>query len=186
MKRKLLLPFVSIISLSSFSYAQWQPQNSQTTADFRGLSVVSQEVAWASGSRGTYVRTIDAGVTWHAATVAGAEKLDFRDVHAIDANTAYLLSAGSGESSRIYKTSDGGGQWTLQYTNRNPQAFFDALAFWDAEHGIALSDPVGDHFLIITTADGGATWKEIPRESIPAALAGRGGSVRSERHVPRC
>jgi len=171
--RRTFLPFLfGIIFLSSVAHAQWQTQESGTAADLRGLSVVSREVAWASGSRGTYVRTIDGGVAWQPAVVAGAEKLDFRDVHAIDANTAYLLSAGAGESSRIYKTSDGGGHWTLQYTSRNPQAFFDALAFWDPNHGIALSDPDGGHFLIIMTADGGATWKEVPRESIPPALTG--------------
>jgi photosystem II stability/assembly factor-like uncharacterized protein len=66
---------------------------------------------------------------------------------------------------------DGGAHWTLQYTNPNGKAFFDAFAFWDAEHGIALSDPVNGHFLIITTANGGATWKEVTPENIPPPLA---------------
>jgi hypothetical protein len=33
--------------------------------------------------------------------VPGAEKLDFRDVEAFGESTAYLLSAGPGEGSRI-------------------------------------------------------------------------------------
>ena len=37
----------------------------------------------------------------------GAEGLDFRDVDAFDAETAYPLSIGEGEKSRIYKTADG-------------------------------------------------------------------------------
>jgi photosystem II stability/assembly factor-like uncharacterized protein len=38
----------------------------------RGVWVVSDKIAWASGAHGTYLRTIDGGVTWTAATVPGA------------------------------------------------------------------------------------------------------------------
>ena len=74
--------------------------------------------------------------------VAGAESLDFRGIHAIDAHTVYLMSAGPGDKSRIYKTSDAGEHWTLQFTNPDPKGFFDAIAFWDAQHGIVVGDPL--------------------------------------------
>jgi photosystem II stability/assembly factor-like uncharacterized protein len=109
----------------------------------------------------------------------GASQLDFRDVQAVDANTAYLLSIGPGEASRIYKTKDGGRGWTLQFTNHNPKAFFDAFAFWDARTGIAVSDPVDGRFILIKTTDGGATWKELPRERSPKALEGDGAFAAS-------
>jgi len=57
---------------------------------------------------GTYLQTVDGGSTWQARKVPGAEGLDFRDVQALDARTAYLLSSGTGEKARIYKTIDGG------------------------------------------------------------------------------
>ena len=72
----------------------------------------------------------------------GAAGLDFRDIHAVDARTAYLLSIGPGDRSRIYKTDDGGTTWTLSFTNRDPQGFLDAIAFWDGERGLALGDPL--------------------------------------------
>src|SRR5262245_32130334 len=111
--------------------AQWIEQSSGTKARLRGISVVSDRIAWASGAQGTYLKTIDGGATWQAGSVPGAEALDFRDVEAFDAKNAYLLSIGEGEKSRIYKTGDGGQTWQLQFTNRNPKAFFDAMAFWD-------------------------------------------------------
>jgi photosystem II stability/assembly factor-like uncharacterized protein len=154
-------------------------QTSNTTARLRGVSAVDARVGWASGSNGTYLKTIDGGTTWQAATVPGAESLDFRDVEAFDASTAYLLSIGEGEKSRIYKTTDGGKNWKLQFTNQNPKAFFDAMAFWDANRGIAFSDPVDGHFLIIRTNDGGATWKEVPPGNIPPALPDEGGFAAS-------
>jgi photosystem II stability/assembly factor-like uncharacterized protein len=160
-------------------FAQWQPQTSPTTASLRGLAAVSDKLAWASGTHGTYLRTLDGGTTWQAGQVPGAEQLDFRDIEAFDANTAYLLSIGKGEASRIYKTTDGGQHWTLQFKNTNPEAFFDALAFWDAHHGIAMSDPVNGKFVIITTEDGGQTWQAVPPQGLPAALPNEGGFAAS-------
>jgi photosystem II stability/assembly factor-like uncharacterized protein len=159
--------------------AQWRAQTSNTTADLRGLSVVSPWIVWASGTRGTYLRTTDGGATWRAGTVSGAEELDFRDVEAFDANTAYLLSIGKDRQSRIYKTTDGGAHWTLQFTNRLPEAFFDAMAFWDRDHGIAMSDPVNGRFVMVATDNGGRTWADVPATNIPAAKAGEGGFAAS-------
>ncbi len=150
---------------------QWQPQTVGTKADFRGLSVVSSKVAWVSGTMGTYARTTDGGKTWSVGTVPGAEKLDFRDVEAFGDTTAYLLSAGQGDASRIYKTSDGGKSWTLQFKSADPAAFFDAIAFWDEKNGIALGDPVKGQFQLIATTDGGANWKPLPAKDLPPALS---------------
>ena len=65
-----------------------------------------------------------------------AAKLDFRDVDAVSETTAYILSIGAGPASRIYKTTDAGAHWALQFTNDDPKAFFDAMAFWDADRGL--------------------------------------------------
>src|SRR5436190_18293639 len=127
--------------------AQWTVQDSGVKGRLRGVSAVNEKIAWASGSRGTVLRTIDGGATWQKLTVLDSEKLDFRDIEAFDANTAYILSIGEGEASRIYKTTDGGQHWNLQFTNKNPKAFFDAIAFWDVNNGIAMSDPVDGKFL---------------------------------------
>jgi photosystem II stability/assembly factor-like uncharacterized protein len=109
---------------SGLLHAQWQAQHSHTESNFRGLCVVGHKVAWASGSKGTFIRTIDGGETWQARKVPGAEELDFRDVEALDGDTAWLLSIGNGPESRIYKTTDGGSRWTLQFQNNKSEAFF--------------------------------------------------------------
>lgn len=157
--------------------AQWTQQQSGATARFRGVSAASASVAWASGSGGSYARTTDGGMTWQAAVMPGASGLDFRDVEAVDANTAYLLSIGAGEQSRVYKTTDGGGSWSLQFTSHNPKAFFDSFAFWDPRTGIAISDPVEGRFILIKTTDGGATWDE--RYTNIPALEGEGAFAAS-------
>lgn len=154
----------------STASAQWQRQTIDTDADFRGLSVVSPKVAWVSGTKGTFGFTPDSGKTWSVGRVPDAEKLDFRDVEAFSEATAYLLHAGPGTDSRIYETTDGGKTWSLQFKNTNPEGFFDALAFWDDNNGIALGDPVKGQFQLIVTADGGANWKPLPEKNLPATL----------------
>ncbi len=154
-------------------------QSSGVTVRLRGVSAVNRRVAWASGDKGTYARTTDGGRTWSAGVVSGAEGLDFRDVDAFDANTAYLLAIGEGERSRIYKTVDGGRHWTLPFQNRRAKAFYDCMAFWTRARGLAISDPVEGRFLVVTTDDGGRTWKEQNAEAMPSALAGEGAFAAS-------
>jgi photosystem II stability/assembly factor-like uncharacterized protein len=155
-------------------------QKSNTEENLRGISAVSASVAWASGTHGTYLRTVDGGTTWQIGHVPGAETLDFRDVEAFSADDAYLLAAGPGEQSRIYKkTTDAGKNWALQFSNKDPKGFFDCMAFWDQEHGIAVGDPVDGRFQLITTDNGGKEWKPIPAERLPAAVEGEGAFAAS-------
>jgi photosystem II stability/assembly factor-like uncharacterized protein len=173
---------LAVLSLA-FCYpsnnAEWQQQTIRSDADFRGLCAVSAKVAWVSGTKGTYARTLDGGETCSVMTVPGATKLDFRDVEAFGETKAYLLSAGPGEDSRIYKTIDGGKTWVLQFKNADPKGFFDALAFWDEDHGIALGDPVNGRFQLIVTDDGGANWKPLSSKRLPPALPNEGAFAAS-------
>ncbi len=154
---KILQLVFLLLMFFTISNAQWQKQNIDTKAGLRGLSVVSDKIIWASGTGGTVLRTVDGGKNWAVLKVPDAEKLDFRDIEAFDAETAYILSIGNGESSRIYKTTDGGKSWKLQFKNTDEKAFFDALAFWDRNNGMAMSDPVDGKYFLIETKDG-ETW----------------------------
>ncbi len=152
-------------------------QEPTTTASLRGLSVVSDSTAWASGANGTYLRTTNGGESWETGTVPGADSLDFRDVEGVDAETAYLLSAG--EPAKLFGTTDGGAQWRELYSNDTPGIFFDSMAFWDGNRGIAFSDPVEGSFVIIKTTDGGTTWEQVPPENLPPANDGEAGFAAS-------
>lgn len=179
MFRTTILITLLLVICGTQARAQWIAQTSGTTVRLRGVSAVSKRVAWASGANGTYARTTDGGRTWQTGQVPGAAELDFRDVDAFDAETAYLLAIGEGERSRIYKTTDGGRNWTLQFRNRRAAAFYDCMAFWDRSRGLAVSDPVDGRFLLVRTEDGGRTWQEIDVAGMPPALAGEGGFAAS-------
>lgn len=169
--------FTIIFLIASFAWAQ-TPQNSRTDVPLRGISAVSAKVAWASGAKGTVLRTIDGGATWETLVIAGADSLDFRDIQAFDQNTAFVLSIGSGDLSRIYKTSDGGNIWQRQFTNSDPKAFYDCFAFWDSTHGIAVSDSVDGKFPLIETSNG-MTWNPVVTKKMPSALPNEGAFAAS-------
>jgi photosystem II stability/assembly factor-like uncharacterized protein len=161
----------------------WQTQTSGVTTRLRGISAVSDRVAWASGAGGTVLRTTDGGVTWERKQIPGAEQLDIRDIDAMSPVVAYALSIGPGEASRIYKTNDGGAHWDLQFANTHPKIFLDAMAFWDPERGIAFSDSVDGQFVVLTTANGGRAWERVAANRLPAALPGEGAFAASGTNV---
>jgi photosystem II stability/assembly factor-like uncharacterized protein len=152
------------------------------TARLRGVSAVDERVAWASGSGSTVLRTSDGGATWQKLTVT-TDAVDFRDIDAIDAETAYVLSIGNGPDSRIYKTSDAGATWTLQFKNENPKAFLDAMSFWDADHGIVFGDSIHGQLDILITENGGLTWSRLSSANLPPALPNEGAFAASGTNV---
>ena len=173
--------------------AQWQPQSVNTKASFRAVGVASPDVVWIGGTKGQFVRTTDGGQTWQTGTVPDAEDCDFRDVQAIDAQTALLMSAGPAEKgqARVYKTTNAGQTWQLVYQTNRPGVFFDGMDFWDAQHGIVFSDPVDGKWVVLTTDNGGQTWQPVPPGNLPvmqpgeAAFAASGTSlvVQGKRNV---
>lgn len=154
------------------------PQTSGTTALLQAVSPVSEQVVWVSGHRGTWGRTTDGGNTWVTGTVPGEDSLQFRDVHAEDANTAWLMSAGSGSASRIYHTRDAGRTWELQFTNTDPDAFYDCLDFWDDERGVAFSDASRGRTVVLATRNG-RDWTYVPSTAVPAPLPNEGSFAAS-------
>jgi photosystem II stability/assembly factor-like uncharacterized protein len=176
---KRLALLIGLVAVATVSMAasggnheySWQLTPTGSTARLRGLSVVSQDVVWASGSLGTVLRTTNAGATWQSVGPPGTENLQFRDIEAFDANTAVILSIGNGTDSRIYRTTDGGASWQLAFTNTDPAAFYDCMTFFDRHRGLALSDPVNGRFRILGTSDGGQTWSIVQADMPPALPA---------------
>jgi photosystem II stability/assembly factor-like uncharacterized protein len=145
------------------SDAPWRMQESGTTAGLRGIDSVDGTVAWASGTGGTVLKTIDGGVHWEKCAVPDADKdgamLDFRGVQAWDARTAIVMASGLGAKSRLYKTTDGCRTWMLLFKNPDaPNGFFDS--FWlNGSRGILLGDSVREQFAVFITENSGKTWK---------------------------
>jgi photosystem II stability/assembly factor-like uncharacterized protein len=176
-KRILLAAAIVALAVTSFAAAgghgyAWQLTPTGSTAQFRGLSAVSRNTAWVSGTLGTVLRTTNRGATWQSVGPPGTQALQFRDIEAFNANTAVIMSIGNTpDAFRIYRTTNGGQTWTQTFQNTEPTAFYDCMAFFDKHRGLALSDPVNGRFRILATSDGGQSWHIVNADMPPALPA---------------
>ncbi len=155
----------------------WQQLKSPVDTELRGLSVVSDDVVWASGARNTIVQTRD-GINWRALN-APAGQYDFRDIEAFDGDHAIVMSAGPAAASTVWQTRDAGANWQLLRQNLDEKGFWDAIAFWDKQTGFIFGDPVDGRFQIWLTRDGGQSWQLTPAAGMPVALDGEGAFAAS-------
>lgn len=144
----------------------FERQNALVEQSMRGVHVVDSNVIWASGAKGTILRSVDGGENWDHLHVDGADEFDFRDVHGFDAEKACLMVAGT--PARLYHTQDGGSTWQVAFEDKRDGAFFDAMDFWDDENGIAFGDAIDGRLVIITTTNGGRSWQMLDADRQPA------------------
>jgi photosystem II stability/assembly factor-like uncharacterized protein len=149
-----LLPFISAAQTYNLV-----PLTKGPSTSMRGMSVLSNDLAWVCGSNGYVGKTTDGGETWQWMQPAGYEKLDFRDIEAFDAQKAVIVNAGS--PAYILLTTNGGKTWTECYKNLDSAIFLDGMDFWDAKNGIIFGDPILHKMQLLRTKDGGASWNDI-------------------------
>jgi photosystem II stability/assembly factor-like uncharacterized protein len=165
-----LLLALSTVAMGQSRDHEWQLFDSPVEASLRGLSAVSKQVAWASGSDGTWLRTADGGVSWQHGRIPGAEDLGVRDIHAFDEQRAVALTIAS--PGRVYRTLDGGATWAKVFEDDRPAVFFNCMDFADNQRGYAVGDPIDGRFLLIETLDGGASWEALPPSRRPEVADG--------------
>lgn len=141
----------------------------------RGLSQVDDRIAWASGTKGSFMRCLD-GVHWEADSISGYTHLDFRDIEAFDANKALIMAAG--DEGRILRTEDGGQTWTEVYTNMEEGIFLDGMDFNGAK-GYCIGDPLNGFPFILYSEDEGRHWSRIGSKQLPEAIPGEGSYAAS-------
>ncbi len=176
---KLMLSiFISLITLSTYSQ-KIKIVNSGTKTSLRGLSIVDENIIWASGSNGMIAKSVDGGANWKWIQVPNFEKKDFRDIEAFDSNTAIIMSIA--EPAYILKTIDGGKNFITVFYDSTKGMFLDAMSFYDAKNGVVIGDPINGKTFIATTINGGNSWikndNAISIDSNEAFFASSGSNI---------
>lgn len=131
----------------------WTVQNSGTTATLYSVSTVDANVAWATGTSGTVIKTTNGGATW--TTVTSPRAVDAHVICGISATKALVATNGATDA-KIHLTTNGGSTWTDVYTV--PGGFINVIIMFDDMNGFAEGDPVGGNWTLLKTTDGGFTW----------------------------
>lgn len=151
--RKIILIFILC-----FQQLQAQDLNyvyKEGNASLRGLSVVSNEVVWASGSSGTVLRTTNGGRSFDVIRPKGYEKRDFRDIEAFDSLSAIIIAVDT--PAIILKTTNGGITWRKVFEDKRAGMFLDAMDF-QGSSGVVVGDPIDGKMFRAYTYDLGETW----------------------------
>jgi hypothetical protein len=125
----------------------------------RGLSVPNANVIWASGSKGSVVKSTDGGTNFEWMQVKGDETRDFRSIHAWDEKEAVIVAIAS--PAVVLKTIDGGINWNLVTEILDSNMFLDAIHFKDTDNGWIVGDPIDKNIFLLNTKDRGQTWQEV-------------------------
>lgn len=126
--KKLLLTGFALVSMVSQAQS-WVDQGTKFPVNFGvdEIDIVDANTVWTfaydGSGGGTYPkivsRTTNGGTTWTATNVTGpGSNALISDLSAYDANTAWIVTAGTGQAgsnpNRIWKTANGGTTWTQQ------------------------------------------------------------------------
>jgi photosystem II stability/assembly factor-like uncharacterized protein len=182
---KRLLQIILCFLLSKSGQAQQlQLLNSGMAVSLRGLSVVSDQVLWVSGSEGTVGLSTNGGISWKWTRVPHYEKSDFRDIEAFNDREAIIM--GITEPAVILLTTDGGNSWTTEFEDTSKSTFLDAFDF-SANQAAVVGDPVADHIFFAESTDRGKRWSINSSPGYMTTVAGESffaASGSNIQHLP--
>lgn len=151
------------------------------TSSIRALEVVDDHTIWWAGSEGKYGYSLDGGQNWTVDSLLwDTLQPHFRSL-AVTKEAVFLLSIAS--PALLFRSTDRGQNWELVYQEEHPAAFYDAMAFWDDQHGIAMGDPTDGCLSVIRTMDGGQSWEKISCDLLPAAETGEAAFAASNTNI---
>jgi photosystem II stability/assembly factor-like uncharacterized protein len=167
--KSLLAIIAALLLASAFTsqvLAQWTVQNSGIpTSDQVVLAAVNQNVCWGvtRATGGRYVtRTTNGGTDWVASHLTSLN--DFSSIAAVGADTAWISTSG------VYKTTNGGVNWTQQLVAGPMQI----VRFFDSNNGVCIGDGDSGRAEIYTTTNKGATWTRVQSSNIPILVNSEG------------
>ncbi len=151
------------------------------TCSVRALEVVNDKTVWFAGSLGQFGYTNDGGATWKIDSIKHkGEAPHFRSI-AITSNAVFLLSIAS--PALLYKSTDNGENWRLVHEDNHKDIFYDSMAFWNDQEGIAMGDPTDGCLSVLITRNAGESWEKLPCNQLPAAEEGEAAFAASNSNI---
>ncbi len=99
----------------------------------------------------------------------------------IASNSEHIFMLSIGNPALLYQYNDG--ELDIVYIEKHPKIFYDAMAFFDKDNGIAMGDPTDGCLSIIITNNGGKTWQKAPCENLPPIEEGEAAFAASNSNI---
>lgn len=84
----------------------------------------------------------------------------------------YLFLVSTEKPAVIYKVDKNNHEITAVYEDKNPNAFYNGIQFWNEYEGIAMGDPQNGCMTIVITRDKGRNWEKLSCDSLPKVEEG--------------
>ncbi len=174
--------------IKHFSDVEIETLFKDSLLNVRALDVYESDVL-AAASDGKFYGLFSDGVTFGAidhSDVIGSNidsigNNNFRAVAQIkpfeNSELKVNLAITIGAPAKLYK------HGVLVYEENHPKVFYDAMAFWNDQEGIAIGDPTDDCMSIIITRDGGYTWTKLSCDVLPKAKEGEAAFAASDTNI---
>lgn len=161
--KNIILWILLIFTYSVSNYSQWQTYNVTSNGRFYDVSVVDQNVIWASGDSAKVYRTTNGGINWRLLN-SGLPIIIYNKVFGLDSSNAWIVS-----DTMLYRTTNSGTNWYRQFYS--PITYINKIHFFNANTGYLFCDelPMNDSLGFFITRNGGLNWlKSINSPVLPA------------------
>jgi hypothetical protein len=160
MKPKLFLITIFVISIlvSDYGISQhfWEERPSGVSVSLNSAFDVNAEIAYVCGDSGTVLKSTNYGYVWFKAS--GNIPDSIKLVHISCSGTNIVLVSGFKDSvAYVYRTSNGGANWSLVFSQQ--KGFVNAFHLVrNSAYGFMLGNPVGGRWSLWKSTDSGANW----------------------------
>ncbi len=147
----------------------------------RALEYVNDSIYWFAGPNGRFGFTKNAGKTWTIDSVKFGDFVpEFRSISVVK-DQVFLSNIGS--PAKIIKIDAKSLKWETVFEDLHPDAFYDAMRFWNDQEGIIIGDPQEGCLTVVITRDGGSTWNKLNCDLLPAADSGEAAYAASNTNI---
>lgn len=146
----------------------------------RALTVDNDHIFFA-GSKGKfgYLNTADHSISYVGRIQEDSIVPEFRSLARVNKKD-FILSAG--KPALLYKVNYFGKR-KLMYEESCDGVFYDSMAFWNEQEGLAIGDPTANCMSIIITRNGGESWEKLSCDDLPKTVEGEAAFAASNTNI---
>jgi photosystem II stability/assembly factor-like uncharacterized protein len=135
--------------------------------NINSIAVVDANVIFVAAEGNALYRTLNGGSTWELKNTGLAASGNLYGISATDSLNCWVgWLKTTGTPASIYRTTDGGTSWTLQWSLAG--SFPDGIKMFNSNYGIFIYDPTGNGqpYQFRYTTNGGTNWNLSPTSPI--------------------